>query len=179
MTGGRSVVSSFRILPPDYAPTYAPNTPHASEAKQVTVGLSEQVDDVDITMVRIPSVRISGTVVDARGNPVRARILLGRSQRSGAVTGEPTGTASGADGQFELRNVPPGEWVVQASTAGEMNRGQEGEFAARFVTVNSADLVDVRLQTSTGSRVGGASSSRHCTGSADVTSRSPPTDLAR
>jgi len=143
------------ILPPGYAPTYAPGTPNPSDAKLVTVDLSEQVDDIDLTLARVATARISGTVVDSRGDPLRARILMSRSQRSGAVTVEPSSTTSTADGRFEIRNVPSGEWVLQASTGGDVNQGQEGEFVSRFVTVNGSDVTDVRLQTSTGSRVEG------------------------
>jgi protocatechuate 3,4-dioxygenase beta subunit len=143
------------ILPPGYAPTYAPRTPNPSDAKVVTVGLSEQVDDIDVTLARVATARIFGTVVDSLGKPLRARILMSRSQRSGAVTGEPSSTTSTPDGRFEIRDVPSGEWVLQASTGGDVNQGQEGEFVSRFVTVNGSDVTDERLQTSIGSRVEG------------------------
>ncbi len=143
------------ILPPGYAPTY-PGAPNASDAKLVTVALSEQVDDIDLTLARVAAARISGTVVDSLGKPLRARILMSRSQRSGAVSVEPSSTTSSDDGRFEIRDVVPGEWVLQASTgAADVNEGQEGEFVSRFVTVTGSDVTDVRLQTSIGSRVEG------------------------
>lgn len=146
---------TFVILPSGYAPTYAPGTPNPSDAKLVTVGLSEQVDDIDLTLARVATARISGTVVDSLGTPLRARILMSRSQRSGAVTVEPSSTTSSVDGRFEIRNVPSGEWVFQASTSGDMDQGQEGEFVSRFVTVTGSDVTDLRLQTSIGSRLEG------------------------
>jgi hypothetical protein len=143
------------ILPPGYTTTYAPGTSNPSDAALVTVGPSEQIDDIHITLARVATARVSGTLVDSVGKPLRARILISRSQRSGGVTEEPSSTNSGADGRFEIRNVPTGEYVLQASTGGDVNRGQEGEFVSRFVTVNGSDVTDVRLQTSIGSRVEG------------------------
>jgi hypothetical protein len=99
---------------------------------------------------------VSGTVLNAAGQPQNARIIMMRSQRSGGISPEPLGAASSPDdGRFEIRGVPAGEWTLQASVGRAMNQAQEGEFAARFVTVNGADVSDLRLQSSTGSRVEG------------------------
>ena len=142
------------ILPSGYAPTYYPGTARASDTRLVTVGLAEEADGIDIALARVPTARISGTVVDSTGKPQRAGILVSTSQRSGALGAEPLRTSSSADGTFEVRNVPPGEWVLQVVSGG-VSQGQEGEFASRFFTVNGVDVTDVRLQTSIGSRVEG------------------------
>jgi hypothetical protein len=71
------------------------------------------------------------------------------------LTEEPSSTTSSADGRFDIRTVPSGEWVLQVSTGGDVNQGQEGEFVSRFVSVYGSDVTDVRLQTSIGSRVEG------------------------
>ena len=152
----RPTAQTSVVLPPGYASTYAPGTPNASDATLVTVGLSDQVDDVDLTLARVATARVSGTVVDSLGKPLGASILMNRSQRSGAVSVEPSSTArSTGDGRFEIRDVPAGEWVLQVFTGNDVNQGQEGEFVSRFVTVNGIDVTDVRLQTSIGSRVTG------------------------
>jgi hypothetical protein len=145
------------ILPKGYTSTYAPGTVNASEAKMVPVGLSEQLANIDITLGRADLSRVSGTVVNAAGQPQNARVVMMRSQRSGGISTEPLlAPSSPDDGKFEIRGVPPGEWTLQVlSGRSSMNQAQEGEFAARFVTVNGADVSDLRLQTSTGSRVEG------------------------
>jgi carboxypeptidase family protein len=153
--GDQPVPPASLILPPDYGSSYAPGTPNIADARVVTVGLAEQVDDVDMTLARGAVARISGVVVDSLGKPLRARILMSRSQRSNEITTEPSSTSSNADGSFEFRGVPSGEWVLQASTGGNVNKGQEGEFVSRFVTVDGSDVNEVRLQTSIGSRVTG------------------------
>jgi hypothetical protein len=156
LAADRPAAQTSAVLPPGYAPTYAPGTPSASDAALVTVGLADQVDDVDVTLARVATARVSGTVVDSLGKPLAASILMNRSQRSGALSVEPSSTArSTGDGRFEIRDVPAGEWVLQVFTGHDVNQGQEGEFVSRFVTVNGIDVTDVRLQTSIGSRVAG------------------------
>ncbi|HEY1913914.1 MAG TPA: carboxypeptidase regulatory-like domain-containing protein [Vicinamibacterales bacterium] len=144
------------VLPSGYAPTYAPDTPNPAGARVVTVGLSAQIDDVNVMLAQVATSRIAGTVVDAFGKPLRARLLMSRSQRSGSVTmEEPAVDFSDADGGFEIRNVPAGDWVLQVSTGGDVNQGQEGEFVSRFVTVSGTDVTDLHLQSSVGSRIEG------------------------
>src|SRR5262249_20775655 len=53
-----------------------------------------------------------------------------------------------------FRNVPPGEYVVQ-SNRGPRNAGEEGEFAAQFVTVNGSDVTGLVIQTAPGSFING------------------------
>jgi len=147
---------SSAILPPGYASTFAPGTPDPSAARMVAVGLSDQIEDVDMTLARVPTSRISGTVVDSHGAPARMGVLLSRSMRSGALIMEPLNSIAGADGRFEIPNVPDGEWVLQTFGGGaDVNQGREGEFVSRFVTVTGTDVTDLRLQTSIGSRIEG------------------------
>ncbi len=143
------------LLPPGYATTYFPGTPNTVGATVVRVGMSEQIEGIDIPLARVATARISGTVADSAGQPLRTRLLLSRSMRSGAVAVEPWTVSSDTDGQFEIRNVPSGDWVLQASTGADVNQGQEGEFVSRFVTINGTDVPDVHLQTSLGSRLEG------------------------
>jgi hypothetical protein len=150
------------ILPPDYAPTYYPGTSKPSDAKLVTIGVSQEASEIDLGLARVATARISGVVVDSFGRPLQAAITLATSQRSGGLAAEPVASSSGADGSFQIRNVPPGEWVLQVRGGSDVEvkvaeRGQsrEGEFVSRFVAMNGNDVTDLRLQTSAGSRVDG------------------------
>jgi protocatechuate 3,4-dioxygenase beta subunit len=172
---------SFAILPSGYVSTFAADTPVPAAARMVAVGLSDQIEDVDVTLARIPTSRVSGTVFDAHGAPLRIGLLLSRSMRSGALIMEPLNMVAGADGRFEFPNVLDGEWVLQAFGGADVNRGQEGEFVSRIVTVAGTDVSDLRLQTSIGSRIEGRIVFEG-TGSADptgVTLMTMPSDFDR
>ena len=145
------------LLPPGYASTFFPGTVRASEAKRVTLDLSQDLSGIDLQLVRAPGARISGTIVDASGRPLRAGLILSQSQRSGGVTIEPLTASSNADGSFEIAEIPPGEWVLQAVARAGMNvnGGSEGEFASRFFNVDGTDISDIHIQTGLGSRVEG------------------------
>lgn len=135
--------------------TFFPNVARPAEARLLTVALSQEVDDVDIMMVGGSGATIRGTVADSRGKPIRTTIFAGTSQRSGGVGTEPRRETSNADGSFEIKNLPPGEYVLQVILGGDVNGGRAGEFAARFVTVADADIDNVNIRTSAGSRLEG------------------------
>ena len=147
--------SAVNVLPAGYTATYFPGTSQPSNARFVSVDLSQEVSDVNFAMDREATARISGTVFNASGQPARASVILSRSQRSGSLIAEPATTGSNADGSFRFEGVTPGEWVLQARLASDVNQGGEGEFVSRFVSVAGDDLSDVRLQLSAGSRVEG------------------------
>src|SRR4051794_6110986 len=144
---------SATIAPPGHAPTFYPGTPKALEAQLITVGLSQDVSEIDFKLARVPVTSIAGVVTDSQGRPGRASIWLATSQRSGGLAGEPIMTSSGVDGHFQIRNVPPGEWVLQASAVASSQ--VEEEFAAQFLTVDGHDINDLAIRTSAGSRVEG------------------------
>src|SRR5262249_46898030 len=102
------------VLPSGYAPTYYPGLPSASGARPIAVGLGQEIEDIDFALARAGTARISGTIVDATGKPLATGITASTSQRSGGLSGEPLRAMSRADGTFEIPNVPPGEWVLQA-----------------------------------------------------------------
>ena len=58
------------------------------------------------------------------------------------------------DGTFEFPNVPPGQYVIQASRGGS-NSWTEAEFTAIPVSVNGTDVTGLVVQTSAGSSISG------------------------
>ena len=139
---------------PGYAPTFFPGTPAIAEAQFIAVRAAEDVLTVDFALARVPTARITGSAVDTSGNPITGGLSLLPSHRSSAVAGHSYGARISADGGFEFRNVPPGDYVVQAARA-RRNAWSEGEFASRVVTVNGSDVSGIDLHASVGSDVSG------------------------
>ena len=139
---------------PGYAPTYFPGTPNPADAQLVTVRLSEDVLGLDFSLARVATARVTGSATDSEGNPVTGGLSLIPSHRSSVIAEQSSGARISPDGDFEFRNVPPGDYVVQASR-GRRNAWSEGEFASQFVSVNGSDVTGINLRTTVGSSIAG------------------------
>ena len=138
---------------PGYAMTYFPAAVAPGDAQPVDIARVTSVADLDIALVRMPTARISGRVVSS-GGLTFGPLTLSVSYRSKAILGPSYSGFREQDGRFEFRNVPPGDYVIQADR-GRLNRSSEGDFAAQFVTVTGADVTDVVLQPTAGSTIAG------------------------
>ncbi len=135
--------------PPDqeqinYAPTYYPGVPAINEAKAVTVGLSQEVLDINFGMQLVRVSRISGVVSNPDGTPVTSGNINLMTEAGGARARQ-IGMNFGAriqwDGAFAINNVAPGRYILRA-------RGDDSEvpqFAALPISVNGDDLPDVMV----------------------------------
>ena len=142
---------------PGYAATYFPGTPNPAAAQMVTIELSRAALGIDVPLAKVRTARISGIAFDAAGQPLRGGVLLSPSERSGAAVEMPVTTNPRADGSFDILNVPPGEYVLQAvkPPVSMQPRTSEGEFASVFVTVDGIDVGGLVVRTSNGSTVTG------------------------
>jgi Carboxypeptidase regulatory-like domain len=153
-------------LPPHggYAPTFYPGVSNVVYALPVTI---EQGDatGIDIPFRRELAVRVVGTAHDSGGRSVAGGgILLGVSQRSGAIMLEPRVSFVAPDGSFAFDSVPAGEYVVQvlapvpARSTPEPDQpvnSQHMEFGTQYVTVGDTEPPPVSVRTTAGTRVRG------------------------
>jgi hypothetical protein len=141
---------------PGYAPTYAPGTPNAAEARTIAVDVAQEIGDVDITFLPMATATISGSAMNAAGAPLRPNgsFVLSASHRSGALATAPMRGGLDGEGEFRIKNVPPGEYVLQVSGQ-RPAEDAEPEFAAEFVTVAGRDVGGLHLRTSAGSTLAG------------------------
>jgi hypothetical protein len=152
--GDHSAGTGPVILPGGYVSTYYPGSPAAASGKPISLGLSAVLSGVDIALSRASTARVTGTFVDAAGKPLQGRVTLTTSHRSGALAADSLSVTSTADGGFELRGVPAGDWALQGQTP-RPTGDREGEFAAQYLTTIGDDVSGVRLQAFAGSRIEG------------------------
>ena len=143
-----------------YLPRFYPGIPTLEQATTVKVDFGATITGVDFTLVPTPSNRVTGSVFDASGKPGRGEVVLGVSERSGAVQTDLVGTQIRVDGSFEFTNVAPGDYVVQAggmTVAGQVPGGtrMQTQFATSFVTVSAADPPPVQLRMTEGATLSG------------------------
>lgn len=100
-----------------YATTYYPSTTMASTAIPIDVGAGGEVRGIDVRLVKTRAYRVRGRVV-GNGTSGRPGTTVTLTPRDG-VPGSPiTGPVLGPEGEFELRNVPPGQYTAVAQSRG-------------------------------------------------------------
>jgi hypothetical protein len=140
---------------PGYAPSYYPGTPVPGQAVFVGVTLGQDLEDIDFSLSRGRTVRITGEVIDAAGtHSIAGSLRLTASQRAATIANAPAGARTQRDGRFEFSNVAAGQYVIQ-SDRGRANRWTEGEFGTIPVSVTDDDATGLILQTSVGSSIRG------------------------
>lgn len=159
---GRFIVATAASSdPPDsrtgkgYAPAYYPGASEIASARPVDVLEEQETQWIDFGREPVRVATITGTAVDSLNTPVTDRVILVASQRSGAVIAETQGAeVKGPDGAFTIPNVPPGDYVLQA-TSKRTDGGEGKEFGMQYVTVYQDDPPALRVKTMAGLDVAG------------------------
>ena len=138
-----------------YMPTYFPGVAAPTEARRVTVGLGEWMRAIDFQLVPGRAATVSGMAIDSKGRPF-SRVSLSEHVRGlgfASFRGGPGGPVA-ADGTFVVRDVPPGEYSLEASRYGAQADGPP-EAALMQVLVDGNDLENLMLVGSNGGIVSG------------------------
>lgn len=130
-----------------YPPAYYPSSPSIDFASRVPVELGKDVPGVLITHQRMPTWRVTGSVVDPGGQPLRGAVTLTVSERSGSVALAPRRGQVKEDGTFVFNDVLPGDYVVQAVGT--------NFFGMEFVTIGSSDPAPLRIRAGLGATIEG------------------------
>jgi hypothetical protein len=134
-----------------YVKTYFPGTPTPKQARSVE---GEDVTGVEIVMRTRQGHRITGRAFATDGQPFIGEVALMPSARSGALATSTPQRAQAVNGSFEFKNLPPGEYAVQAGTSYK-TKSIEGELGTTFVTLGDVDVTDVVVRLSAGSSITG------------------------
>jgi hypothetical protein len=137
----------------NYAPTFYPGVPTLNDAKPVTVGLSQELLDLNFSMQLVAMTRLTGHVTNPDGSPTtsgQVNLMLDAGGRGNQI-GANFGGRIQWDGAFTINSVPPGRYVLRA-------RGDDTEvpqFATLPLTVNGADVNDITVVLTSGATLSG------------------------
>jgi hypothetical protein len=160
-----------------YAATYYPGTPNAGEAQRVSLGIGQELANVDIQMSPVRLSRITGLATSSDGKPMSGAMVMLLPSMKEAVMFAPGGTSrTDKDGNFTLSSVAPGEYSIQVqSMAAIMNAATqamammggdapanapaaqpaEREFATATVTVAGEDIANLVITGTRGAKATG------------------------
>ena len=135
-----------------YAPTYFPGVASVNEARAVTVGLGQEVADINFNMLLVRAARVAGHAFNADGTPATSgNINLAAENAGGAQVGANFGARIQWDGGFSVANVPPGRYVLRAR-GGDSDTPQ---YAFQPITVSGQDLDSVMVTLTPGATLSG------------------------
>ena len=118
----------------ELAPTYFPDASERGGAERVLLKAGANLSGYDIVVRRAPVFRLSGRVIDERGEAAAGASLEIATAR--------TKSTANADGNFELPRVWPGSDVLKA----EWRRGETVLRGFRQVAVQDRDIDDVAMR---------------------------------
>lgn len=138
----------------NYAPTYYPGVTSVNEARPITVGVSQEVGEINVSLQLVRTARITGRVTNPDGTPTTAgnvNLMPDGTAGRGGQIGANYGGRIQWDGAFTIASVPPGRYTLRA-------RGDDTEtpqFATLPISVNGSDMDDVVVVLSAGATITG------------------------
>jgi protocatechuate 3,4-dioxygenase beta subunit len=144
----QAVVGAALSSTSGYLPLFYPGTQSVDQATTTKVDFRTAATGIDLALRSAAAHTVSGVVVDSSGRPpLRGEVTLAVSERSGAIQTEPVRTNVRTDGSFELTNVGPGDYVVQATgTVARSAPAPSQQFGMSFITVTNNPLrMELRL----------------------------------
>ena len=156
--GGGGLFGTFDVEDPNatgLAPSYYPGVTMLWEAVPLTLGLSQEMASVNFAAQLVRMARVGGMVFGPDGSPARGtQVLLTSSEVMGRRQGSMLAGRVDRDGYFEVTNVPPGSYTVQA-LSGRGRRDSEPVFASLKIAVDGQDITDLTMMLRHGAEISG------------------------
>ena len=159
----------FNFVPPNAPPeteedkigfvtTYYPGTADEGSAQRVRARVGTETPGIEIRLAQSRLYRIAGSVVDSQGRAlphVNGQVMRRTPGMSG---GSSFGFSTDEQGQFQMRNVPSGNYrlIIRQTrpfTPGPQN--DPGEMASLPLTIAGADMDNVLVMTTPGVTISG------------------------
>ncbi len=136
-----------------YPSLYYPGVLDPGQTQPIVLRAGEERSGMDFRLTRARAVRIRGTV-SAEGGPLPGEVFVSLAPRNGGFRGFGGRRFDSVDtrtGEFELKGLLPGSYVVTA-----MTRGREARLFARYpVEVGNSDVDGVNLVLGPGLQING------------------------
>ncbi len=139
-----------------YAPTYFPGTATPTEAQRVKIGVGQETQSIDFSLVPGRTSKLSGTATSASGLPLAGETVSMMQEVSGPNMSMVSSVGSAkvaGDGTWTVSNVPPGEYRVSIRTPPRDN--QPAQEAQLTVHATGVDLEGLSLVAGAGGTVRG------------------------
>lgn len=175
--GVQGLGNDNEVVAPGYVQTYYPNTTDSTRAVAIDVQPGAEISAIHFTMVRQQRFHVKGRIVEVSSglSPMAAQISL--SARNSAVTANALDAILGAygggnnynsaDGTFDLRDVAPGSYWLQALAQGQPPAGAPAPASAAAaqlaslttaiipIEVTGSDIENLTVTTGTGVTIPG------------------------
>ena len=148
--------------PLGYALTYYPGVTNLAQAARVRAGLSAEAGGVDFAVRLVPTAEVSGIVFGPDGAPaIGMRVTLIPDEGVVPFFDAILAARVQRGGEFEIHDVPPGQYTLQAATGGGPRRGRGGVggrpmFASQIIAVNGYDVDNLTLALAAGATLTGS-----------------------
>jgi hypothetical protein len=136
-----------------YAATFFPSA--IDDQRAVRVSVSARLETtVQIELVRVRGVRVSGSVVNPSGRPTGG-MSVRLFHRFGGFGSASNVAVVSATGRFEILRVPPGWYRLSIEPRTPDSKVAQSEFAETLIEVHDRDLDDLSLVFSRGASITG------------------------
>lgn len=114
-----------------YAPEFYPGTSDPSQATPIDTHPGDVVSGADFTLTPVEPASVFGQVINGgTGKPAAAGFFVNLQATAGGTSSGISaaymvGSVVGADGRFDIKNVPPGSYILM-STEGGINNSLSG-----------------------------------------------------
>jgi hypothetical protein len=139
---------------PMYAATFYPSVIDHLAAVSVSA-VADVTVPIQIALVQVKGVRISGSAVTASGRPAAGQTVRLFHRFGGEGSESPVGVV-GANGTFETPLLPPGWYQLTIGTrSSDAADGKSSEFATALVEVQDRDVDGLALVLGAGASISG------------------------
>jgi hypothetical protein len=149
---GEPLPSAKGGKPPTYVTTFYPGVRVKEGGQPLRVDAGFDLHDIDFTLATANLVRIRGRVVDPSGDSLTGlRVSAMNFSNNGARGSRPDSVAVDAEGRFEMRDVVPGQYMLNVI---DPRRTSRWVGAMKELSLDG-DVDDLEMRASTGARVVG------------------------